>query len=138
MDWLANLFTQTDSVGHIVIIYAVVISVGLLLGRIKVAGISLGVTFVLFAGILLGHIYHSVGITSSVGGFAAPGNILTFNLIRTRLFDGLLLFVLRLLNRRVRVLLNGVICLFVEKSISGPLALKRGLTADLYLLASKC
>ena len=78
MDWLANLFTQTDSVGHIVIIYAVVISVGLLLGRIKVAGISLGVTFVLFAGILLGHIYHSVGITSSVGGFAAPGNILTF------------------------------------------------------------
>ena len=78
MDWLANLFTQTDSVGHIVIIYAVVISVGLLLGRIKVAGISLGVTFVLFAGILLGHIYHSVGITSSVGGYAAPGNILTF------------------------------------------------------------
>ena len=78
MDWLANLFTQTDSVGHSVIIYAVVISVGLLLGRIKVAGISLGVTFVLFAGILLGHIYHSVGITSSVGGFAAPGNILTF------------------------------------------------------------
>ena len=78
MDWLANLFTQTEGVGHIVIIYAIVISVGLLLGRIKVAGISLGVTFVLFAGILLGHIYHSAGIASSVGGYAAPGNILTF------------------------------------------------------------
>lgn len=78
MDWLSNLFTNTESVGHIVVIYALVISIGLLLGRIKVAGISLGVTFVLFAGILLGHVYHAAGIMSDVGGFAAPGNVLTF------------------------------------------------------------
>ena len=78
MDWLSNLFTNTESVGHIVVIYALVISIGLLLGRIKVAGISLGVTFVLFAGILLGHVYHAAGIASDVGGFAAPGNVLTF------------------------------------------------------------
>ena len=78
MDWLYSLFTNTESVGHIVVIYALVISIGLLLGRIKVAGISLGVTFVLFAGILLGHIYHAAGIASEVGGFAAPGNVLTF------------------------------------------------------------
>lgn len=78
MDWLSSLFTNTESVGHIVVIYALVISVGLLLGRIRVAGISLGVTFVLFAGILLGHLYHAAGVVSEVGGFAAPGNVLTF------------------------------------------------------------
>ena len=56
MDWLINLFTNTDSIAHIVVLYALVISVGIALGRFKIFGISLGVTFVLFAGILAGHI----------------------------------------------------------------------------------
>ena len=67
MDWLINLFTTTDSVAHISILYAVVIAVGVLLGRIKVGGISLGVSFALFSGIIAGHI-----------GFTAPANILNF------------------------------------------------------------
>lgn len=67
MNWLVNLFTTTDSVAHIALLYAVVISVGVLLGKVKIGGISLGVTFVLFAGILAGHI-----------GFTAPVNILGF------------------------------------------------------------
>lgn len=67
MDWLINLFTTTDSVAHIALLYAIVIAVGVLLGKIKIGGISLGVTFVLFAGILAGHV-----------GFTAPTNILTF------------------------------------------------------------
>ena len=49
MDWIINLFTTTDSVAHIALLYAIVISVGILLGKVKVGGISLGVTFVLFA-----------------------------------------------------------------------------------------
>ena len=65
--WLTNLFTNTDSVSHIALLYAVVIAVGVYLGKIKVFGISLGVTFVLFAGIVAGHI-----------GFSAPTPILTF------------------------------------------------------------
>ncbi len=64
---MLNLFTNTDSVAHIALLYAVVIAVGVYLGKIKVGGISLGVTFVLFAGIVAGHI-----------GFTAPTNILTF------------------------------------------------------------
>lgn len=40
---------------HIVALYAFVISVGVLLGKIKIFGVSLGVTFVLFMGILMGH-----------------------------------------------------------------------------------
>ena len=67
MDWIINLFTTTDSVAHIALLYAIVISVGILLGKVKVGGISLGVTFVLFAGIVAGHV-----------GFTAPKPILTF------------------------------------------------------------
>lgn len=67
MDWIINLFTTTDSVAHIALLYAIVISVGVLLGKVKVGGISLGVTFVLFAGIVAGHV-----------GFTAPKPILTF------------------------------------------------------------
>lgn len=67
MDWLINLFTAQDSVAHIALLFAIVISVGVLLGKVKIGGISLGVTFVLFAGIVAGHV-----------GFTAPTPILTF------------------------------------------------------------
>lgn len=67
MEWLINLFTDSDSIAHIVLLYALVISVGIFLGRIKIFGISLGVTFVLFAGILAGHL-----------GFTGTTNILTY------------------------------------------------------------
>lgn len=67
MDWIINLFTNTESVAHIALLYAIVIAVGILLGKIKIGGISLGVTFVLFTGIVAGHI-----------GFTAPTNILSF------------------------------------------------------------
>ena len=67
MDWLINLFTNSESVAHITLLYALVIAIGVLLGKVKIFGISLGVTFVLFAGILAGHI-----------GFTGPTPILTF------------------------------------------------------------
>ncbi len=65
--WLNDLFTTTDAVAHIVMLYAIVIAIGVYLGKFKVFGISLGVTFVLFAGIVAGHF-----------GFTAPAPILTF------------------------------------------------------------
>ena len=67
MDWLIHLFTDNDSVAHIVLLYSLVIAIGVLLGKVKVGGISLGVTFVLFAGIVAGHI-----------GFTAPLQTLSF------------------------------------------------------------
>ena len=67
MDWIINLFTTNDSIAHIVLLYAIVIAVGVYLGKIKIGGISLGVTFVLFAGILAGHF-----------GFTGPTETLTF------------------------------------------------------------
>lgn len=54
MDWLINLFTKQDTVAHIVLLYSIVIAVGVYLGKLKIGGISLGVTFVLFAGIVAG------------------------------------------------------------------------------------
>ena len=55
MDWLHALFTDVNSIAHIVLLYAFVIAVGVLLGKIKFFGVSLGVTFVLFTGIVCGH-----------------------------------------------------------------------------------
>ena len=66
-NWFVNLFTNTDSLAHIVLLYSVVIAVGVLLGKIKFFGISLGVTFVLFAGIVAGHF-----------GFTGPSDTLNF------------------------------------------------------------
>ncbi len=48
---------------HILLLYAAVISAGILLGKVKMAGVSLGVTFVLFVGIVAGHILHQEHIT---------------------------------------------------------------------------
>lgn len=56
MNWLESLLWDSASVAHIVCLYAFVISLGVLLGKIKFFGVSLGVTFVLFAGILMGHL----------------------------------------------------------------------------------
>lgn len=55
MNWLQDLLTNPNSIAHIVALYAFVIAAGVLLGKIKLFGISLGVTFVLFVGILAGH-----------------------------------------------------------------------------------
>ena len=57
MDWLIQLFQTQDSVAHIVLLYSIVIALGVYLGKIKIGGISLGVTFVLFVGIIAGHIH---------------------------------------------------------------------------------
>jgi putative transport protein len=55
MNWITDLFTG-EGVAHTVLLFALVIALGISLGKIKVFGISLGITFVLFAGILVGHI----------------------------------------------------------------------------------
>lgn len=54
MEWIVELFTGT-SIAHTAFLYALVIAAGVLLGRVKIFGVSLGVTFVLFVGILMGH-----------------------------------------------------------------------------------
>ncbi len=59
MQWLTDLFTN-DSVAHAVVVYSIVIALGIGLGKVKVYGISLGITLVLFVGIFVGHLGLSI------------------------------------------------------------------------------
>lgn len=54
MNWLENLI-MGEGIAHSIMLFAFVIAAGIVLGKIKIKGISLGITFVLFVGILAGH-----------------------------------------------------------------------------------
>lgn len=60
MEWFIKLFQNPESIAHIMILYALVISLGVRLGQWKIGGkkngIAFGVTWVLFVGIIVGHI----------------------------------------------------------------------------------
>ncbi|MCI5744327.1 MAG: putative transporter [Bacteroides sp.] len=59
MEWLYDLFFEHSALQAVVII-SLIIACGLGLGKIRVCGISLGVTFVFFMGILAGHLGFSI------------------------------------------------------------------------------
>lgn len=54
MDWLYSLFVEHSAL-QAVIVLSLISAIGLGLGKVRVCGISLGVTFVFFTGILSGH-----------------------------------------------------------------------------------
>lgn len=59
MDWLNNLFNIHSSIQTIVVV-SLIIAGGLAFGKIKIMGVSLGISFVFFIGILAGHMGFSV------------------------------------------------------------------------------
>lgn len=78
MDWITQLlFPGNTSIASTLVLYSFVIAAGIFIGKVRIAGVSLGVTFVLFVGILMGHF-----------GYEVDGNILKF----VREF-GLILFI---------------------------------------------
>ncbi len=61
MDWLIDLLSPNNlSLPSTILLYSFVIFAGVYLGKIKIFGVSLGVTFVLFIGILMGHLGYNV------------------------------------------------------------------------------
>ena len=61
MDWFIELLRPGNmSLASTVLLYSFVIFSGIILGKVKIFGVSLGVTFVLFVGILLGHFGYAV------------------------------------------------------------------------------
>lgn len=54
MDWINDLIWG-QGVGHSILLLSFVIAVGIQLGKIKIFGVSLGITLVLFVGIVMGH-----------------------------------------------------------------------------------
>ena len=59
MDWFHSILSEHSPI-QAVIVLSVIIAVGLGLGKIRICGISLGVTWVFFAGILAGHLGLSI------------------------------------------------------------------------------
>ena len=76
MEWFHSLLTDTNSIAHIALIYAAIITIGLAVGRIKVKGISLGVIGVLFVGLLFAHF--GVKINPDVLGFTRDFGLIVF------------------------------------------------------------
>ncbi len=66
--WLTNIIGPGNtSLASTLALYSFVIAAGVYLGKLKIAGVSLGVTFVLFVGILMGHF-----------GYIVDGEVLHF------------------------------------------------------------
>ena len=59
MEWLIELF-YSHSALQAVVVMSLIIAMGRVLGKLQVCGISLGVTFVFFTGILAGHLGFSI------------------------------------------------------------------------------
>jgi uncharacterized transporter BF1818 len=59
MDWIESILFEHSAVQAVIVI-SVIIAVGLGLGKIHICGISLGVTWVFFAGILAGYLGFSI------------------------------------------------------------------------------
>lgn len=56
MDFISELFLPGNtSIASTLILYSFVIAAGIYIGKMRICGVSLGVTFVLFVGILMGH-----------------------------------------------------------------------------------
>jgi AspT/YidE/YbjL antiporter-like protein len=75
MNWLENLIFEQTAL-QAVIVLSVIIAAGLGLGKIRICGISLGVTFVFFAGILAGHL--GLSIDPSMLTFAESFGLVLF------------------------------------------------------------
>ena len=92
MEWLIKIINNPVLPAHLALLFALVIWLGVKLGKIKLGGISLGVTFVLFVGILAGHLYHTFVVAPSNGEMATAmaNQTLIINFIKE---FGLVLFV---------------------------------------------
>lgn len=111
MEWLTSLLTE-QSIAQSVLLYSFIIATGVSLGKIKIGGVSLGVTFVLFMGILVGHL-----------GFTVNHDILHF----IKEF-GLILFIFSIglqvgpsfftSFKKGGMMLNGLACLLVFLGIT--------------------
>ena len=54
MEWIGSLFFG-EGIAHAVLILSLVITLGIALGKIRIAGVSLGITWILFVGIAFSH-----------------------------------------------------------------------------------
>jgi putative transport protein len=75
MDWLKALFLET-SVAQTVILYGLVIALGILMGKVKIFGISLGITWILFIGLLFS--YMGLSVHAEISHFLRDFGLILF------------------------------------------------------------
>ena len=75
MEWINELIFGSG-IAHTVFVLALVVSIGILLGRIKIFGISLGITWILFVGIFFGHF--GLGINDELLHFIKEFGLILF------------------------------------------------------------
>ena len=75
MDWLRNLITE-PSIAQAVIFYGLVIALGIWFGKIKLFGVSLGITWVLFIGVLAS--YFGVVVNKEIKDFIKEFGLILF------------------------------------------------------------
>ena len=132
MSWFAELVTG-NSIAHAVLVLSGVVALGVLLSRIKICGVSLGVTWILFVGIVAGHFGLSVNadilnfikefglilFVYSVGLQVGPGFFSSFKkggltlnavAVMTVLISVLLAYVIHLVTGTSLTTMAGVLC----------------------------
>ncbi|MBR5850586.1 MAG: putative transporter [Alistipes sp.] len=75
MEWLQSLFFG-QSIAQAVLVISLVITLGIMLGKIKIGGISLGVTWILFVGIAMSHF--GMSINGEIRHFAQEFGLILF------------------------------------------------------------
>ena len=75
MDWLCNLFFG-GGIAHAVLTFALTITLGILLGKVKIGGISLGITWILFVGIA--HSHFGMTVDNDVRHFVQEFGLILF------------------------------------------------------------
>lgn len=132
MSWFAELVTG-NSIAHAVLVLSGVVALGVLLSRIKICGVSLGVTWILFVGIVAGHFGLSVNadilnfikefglilFVYSVGLQVGPGFFSSFKkggltlnavAVMTVLISVILAYVIHLVTGTSLTTMAGVLC----------------------------
>lgn len=80
MEWLLKLLLE-DGIAHSILLLALVIATGMLIGKIKIFNITLGIAGVLFSGILVihfGHFFHMEGLNKEVLEFCREFGLILF------------------------------------------------------------
>ena len=75
MNWLLETLTEPSMIQAVAVI-SIVAAVGVYLGRLKIFGISLGITFVFFAGIMAGHL--GITVNKDMLNFAQNFGLIVF------------------------------------------------------------
>ncbi len=75
MSWIQSILLEHSAMQAVVVL-CLICAVGMVLGKIKIAGISLGVTFVFFVGIVAGHL--GVSVDASMLDYAADFGLVLF------------------------------------------------------------